>query len=292
MASTRFDRKDIREKAEASVQRHLLIYSLFQLRLIGALVIITIAIRVVTTMILALDDNALQRFDAISDLTVWLLFLPLGFGLFLLGGGIERRPSQIMLTTAAHHSLLPISICVFIALPLLTIHDALSLKQQYQHTVNTAEELARDQDLWLQEASGAESAEEIRRLARSHQISLPPADEKENPLQTLWRYGQMLEKRKQTYINNQPILRFAWSQDKDQPGPFIDTPRTISTLLMQIIVGIGLLKLSLLGTQEIRRLNLTPRLFFEIGGSTGARRKDHSLSRSNRSSRTERLKAK
>lgn len=279
--------KDARDRAESAVQRNLLIYSLVQLRLVGILILLLVAIKFILTIFLTTDGSPLSRFEAISDLAIWLLFLPLGFGLFLLGGGIERRPNETRFTVAAHRCLLPISMCVFIAMPLITLHDTFSLKQQYEHAMGEFVELSQQHDEWLKEASGSSSAGEVARLARSHQINLTPGNEKGGAIEALWQYWLMLENNKHKYVESHPLLQETWKQDRN--GPFFDPHKTTTTLLLEITGGVGLFLLYIQGRHEIGRHGLTPKTFF--GASPGGKRKQQQSSRNSRR-RTERLTAK
>jgi hypothetical protein len=287
MMSAQRNMKDARDRAESAVQRNLLIYSLVQLRLVGILILLFVAIKLILHIFLTTDGSPLSRFEAISDLAIWLLFLPLGVGLFLLGGGIERRPNETHFTVAVHHCLLPISIFIFIAMPLITLHDTFSLKQQYQHTMEEFMELSQQQNEWLKEASGSPTAGEVARLARSHQINLAPENEKGGSNEALWQYWLMLENNKQKYVESRPLLQEKWRHGKD--GPFFDPHTTITTLLLEITGGLGLFLLYIQGRREISRHGLTPRSFF--GASPGGKRTQQQSSRNSRG-RAERLPAK
>jgi hypothetical protein len=125
------------------------------------------------------------RLNGLIGLSPALPLLPVGFALYLVGGGHRRHRRERPWTGALHGALLPLGLILLLLLPAVTIHDAATLVSQ-------------------------------RQVA-----PLPPM---------------------QQHLLN-PV-------------------RLITTLLLQGVTGAGLLLIRHQGRRQMRRVGLTPALFF------------------------------
>ncbi|MBW4530297.1 MAG: hypothetical protein KME02_06350 [Aphanothece saxicola GSE-SYN-MK-01-06B] len=176
---------DTRDEVDSIVNRHQLDYSLSQLRLVG-LVLLVLEL---STLLLAGSFASVEpptgRLSGLIGLSPSLPLLPVGFGLYLVGGGHRRHRREQPWTGALHRTLLPLGLILLLLLPAVTIHDAATLFSQ-------------------------------RQLA---------------PLSPLQQH-------------------------------LINPVRLITTLLLQGVPGAGLLLIRRQGRLQMRRLGLTPALFF------------------------------
>ncbi|AFY28579.1 hypothetical protein [Cyanobium gracile] len=189
--------RDTRDEVDGIVRRHQLDYSLGQLRLVG-LVLLVLEL---STLLLAGSFASVEapagRLNGLIGLSPALPMLPLGFGLYLLGGGHRRHRHEQPWTGALHHTLLPLGLILLLLLPAVTIHDAATLISQ-------------------------------RHLA---------------PLSPLQQH-------------------------------LLNPVRLVTTLLLQGVTGAGLVLIWRQGRRQMRRLGLTPALFFQADatGSVQERR--------------------
>ncbi|MCP9931457.1 hypothetical protein KBY82_11755 [Cyanobium sp. AMD-g] len=193
--------RDTRDEVDGIVRRHQLEYSLGQLRLVGLLLLVLELSTLLLAGSFASVEPPLGRLSGLIGLSLALPLLPLGFGLYLLGGGHRRLHHEQPWTSALHHALLPLGLVLLLLLPAVTIHDAAIVASQSQ-------------------GPGAPSP--------LHQDLI-------NPL------------------------------------------RLITTLLLQGITGTGLLLLQRQGRRQMRRVGLSPALFFRTD-ATGPMQ--HKLNRS------------
>ena len=176
---------DTRDEVDGIVSRHQLDYSLGQLRLVGLLLLVL----ELSTLLLAWSFASVEapagRLHSLIDLSPALPLLPLGFGLYFLGGGHRRHPREQPWTVALHWTLLPLGLVLLLLLPAVTIHDAAALVSP-------------------------------RQLA---------------PLSPLQQH-------------------------------LLNPVRLVTTLLLQGITGAGMVVMQLRGRRQMRRVGLTPSLFF------------------------------
>lgn len=177
--------RDSRDEVDSIVNRHQLDYSLGQLRLVGLLLLVL----ELSTLLLAGSFASVEapagRLNGLIGLSPALPLLPVGFALYLVGGGHRRHRREQPWTGALHRTLLPLGLILLLVLPAVTIHDAATLFSQRQ----------------------------VAPLAPMQQHLLNPV-------------------------------------------------RLITTLLLQAVTGAGLLLIRHQGRRQMRRVGLTPSLFF------------------------------
>ncbi|WP_216918765.1 hypothetical protein [Synechococcus sp. CCAP 1479/9] len=177
--------RDTRDEVDSIVNRHQLDYSLGQLRLVGLLLLVLELSTLLMAGSFASVEAPAGRLNGLIGLSPALPLLPVGFALYLVGGGHRRDRREQPWTGALHGALLPLGLILLLLLPAVTIHDAATLVSQ-------------------------------RQLA-----PLPPM---------------------QQHLLN-PV-------------------RLITTLLLQGVTGAGLVVMQLRGRRQMRRVGLTPSLFF------------------------------
>ena len=262
--------RDARDRVDEIVQGHQLHYSLIQLRLVGLLLLLFVLARGLQPLLLGRDSPPIHALASITALSNWLPLLPLGISLYLLGGGRQRLPREMLPASLLHRALVPLALVCLLLLPAITLYHWMPLSQQQ------AEALAKQQDLreshrqWLEQAEQATTAERVQSVARRHRINLPsmPGETAEV---SRWRLAQILELELTNLRLQQPILKLS-PYELD----LLSLPRTSATLLMQLITGAGLLLLHRQGSREIKRQGLNPSIFF---GLDPVRRRHYAHSR-------------
>lgn len=81
--------------SESRIRRHNVTFSLYQIRLIGLLILATTLGRGAVTILSALYDSAFVRLSAYGLIANSLPLLPLGVGLYLIGASHQRRPYEL-----------------------------------------------------------------------------------------------------------------------------------------------------------------------------------------------------
>ena len=124
--------RDTRDEVDSIVNRHQLDYSLGQLRLVGLMLLVLELGTLLLAGSFASVEPPAGRLNGLIGLSPALPLLPLGFGLYLLGGGHRRHHREQPWTGALHRTLLPLGLVLLLLLPAVTIHDAATLFSQRQ----------------------------------------------------------------------------------------------------------------------------------------------------------------
>ncbi len=248
--------KDTRDIVDGFVHRHQLDYSLAQLRLAGLLLLAVALGSLLLALGIGGSEPPVQRLAGMIGLAPILPLLPLGFTLQLLGGGHRRHRREHHWTPALHRFLLPLGLIVLVLLPAITIHDAALLIGERRQALRDRQERRNSEQENLERIQAARSAEEIARLGRAHGLTIPagPAEPK---AVGLWRYEVSLERqrREDEAMASRPYGA-PWPLELLQPV------RLLTTLLLQVASGGGLLLLRGRGLRMMRRMGLTPAQFF------------------------------
>ncbi|MFM8604869.1 MAG: hypothetical protein ACKOBY_04975 [Cyanobium sp.] len=250
--------RDSRDQVDDIMQGHQLHYSLVQLRLVGLLMLLFVLARSAVPLLLGFDGAPIQRLAAVTSLSAGLPLLPLGISLYLLGGGRQRLPQEFLPTTLLHRSLLPLALGCLLLLPALTVHSAIVLQYGRTEALAMQSELQNSHRQWLAEAEQATTAEQVRSLAARHQLTLPSMTVEPVEL-SRWRFSQVLEKELSNLRRQRPILSLSPYELE-----LLSLPRVASTLLLQLITGVGLLLLQRQGSREIHRHGLSSAMFFRL----------------------------
>jgi hypothetical protein len=263
MAKRRTGGNDPRDAVDEVVERHALSYSIKQLRLVGLMLLLLLLGRLLRLLVLLLDGRPLERLAGLVDLSDWLLLLPIGISLYLLGGGQGRLRREPPITTGLHYALLPLGLACLLLLPALTINQASTLSNRLALARSSQETQLANHRRWLEDANNAGSATALQQLARKHGIELPAGAADSLPL-LRWRYEQVLEQRASQAARETPLLSLsAWEQG------LLDPMRVGLALLLQLLAGTGLLLLKRQGSREVRRHGVSPAQFFTSGPMRG-----------------------
>jgi hypothetical protein len=250
--------RDSREQVEAIIQGHQLTYSLMQLRLVGLLLLLFLLARSLLLLLPGLDGPAMAKLASLTTLSSGLPLLPLGISLYLLGGGRQRLSKEFAPTTLLHRSLVPLALACLLLLPSLTLWCVIPLKAERAKAMAQQEELQTQQRQWQAEAEQASSSAQVRGIADRNRIALPSMPGEPVEL-SRWRLSKALEMELASLHKREPILTLSPYELE-----LLSLPRLVSTLLLQLITGIGLLLLHRQGSREIHRHGLTTAMFFRV----------------------------
>lgn len=251
--------------AHEIVEKHQMHYSLLQLRLVGVLLLLVLLTRAIGALF-SLEGAGIQQISAVSALSNWLPLLPLGISLYLLGGGRDRRPREFLPAEVLHRCLVPLAMVCLVLLPVITLHDVLQLRGEVRTAELADKEIRNNHTEWLQQANAAPTPEAVRAVARRHGLELPVSVAEPVEL-SRWRLARTLELEQVRSRKGTRLLALSPYQRE-----LLSLPRSGSTILMQVITGIGLLLLHRQGSREIRRHGLSISLFFRAD-SGGQRRR-------------------
>jgi hypothetical protein len=264
--------KDSRDIVDGFVHRHQLDYSLSQLRLVGLLLLSGSLGCLLLEAGFGGFEPPPARLSGLMSISPVLPLLPLGSGLYLLGGGHRRHRREQPWAPALHRALLPLGLIVLVVFPVITILDAARLASDRRQAGKETEERLASQQQNLERIRAAGTAAEIARLGRSHGLTIP-AEPGESKAVGLWRYDMSLERQgREAQAASSRLSLSPLSQD------LLNPVRLLSTLLLQGITGAGLLLLREQGLRMMRRVGLTPSLFFRTD-ATGPVRQRRSATR-------------
>ncbi|MFN9618794.1 MAG: hypothetical protein ACK55X_03645 [Synechococcaceae cyanobacterium] len=248
-------RRDARAQVDAIVQSHQLQYSLVQLRVVGILLLLLVASRCLEAA-LSIQGPPIQKLSAISALSNWLPLLPLGISLYLLGGGRRRQRWEFLPTELLHRCVLPFALVCLVLLPWFTLHDVVRLNQQRRLALQEEQARISRQAEWLAIAERTPSSAQIQTLALRNGVNVPIQAGEPVEL-SRWRFSRAVDVAQQQVRRSSPLLSLSpWEQE------VLSLPRAASTVVLQVITGIGLLVLHRQGSREIHRHGLNPSLFF------------------------------
>lgn len=237
------------------MQSHQLQYSLVQLRVVGILLLLLVASRCLEAA-LSIQGPPIQKLSAISALSNWLPLLPLGISLYLLGGGRRRQRWEFLPTELLHRCVLPFALVCLVLLPWFTLHDVVRLNQQRRLALQEEQARISRQAEWLAIAERTPSSAQIQTLALRNGVNVPIQAGEPVEL-SRWRFSRAVDVAQQQVRRSSPLLRLSpWEQE------VLSLPRAASTVVLQVITGIGLLVLHRQGSREIHRHGLNPSLFF------------------------------
>lgn len=255
-----------RANVHTFVERHQLHYSLLQLRLVGILLLLVLATRGIG-LFLSLEGPSIQQLSALTNLSNSLPLLPLGISLYLLGGGRQRQPREFLPTEVLHRFLVPLALASLVLLPSITLSNVQQLRQSMTRAESEEQVMVSRQAEWLEQADRATTPSALRAIAQSHSIDLPISDNEPVAL-SRWRLARTLELELTKVRKASPMLSLSPYQRE-----LLSVPRCGSTILMQLITGVGLLLLHRQGSREIKKHGLSVALFFRADPDMPRRRR-------------------
>lgn len=254
MTTKRF--QDTRDEVDRIVHRHQLDYSLGQLRLVGLLLLAVALGSLLVALVFGGFDTPQARLAGLVGLTPALPLLPLGFSLYLLGGGHRRHRREHTWAPTLHRFVLPAGLICLLILPAVTLHDGFSLIRQRQQVLR-AQEARQIRDQRIRERiQVAPSALAVARQARARGFEIPAAAGEPKAI-GLWRYDMAQARRRQEIGTAASRTSLSAFQQE-----ILSPARLLTTLLVQLVTGAGLLLMRLQGRRQMKRVGLTPSLFF------------------------------
>ncbi|MFN5695499.1 MAG: hypothetical protein ACK486_00505 [Cyanobacteriota bacterium] len=210
--------------------------------------------------------HPLERLGDLTTISNWLLLLPLGVALYFLGGGRQRLPKEFVFIELLHNSLKILGGLCLVLLPACTLHDVAALNQQLGVQTTRLEQLNANQSKVALRAAEAGNSAEMVALAKGVSLTLP-AVPGESTAMTRWRLQNELDKQRQQELKklnliNQPLYEQVLMSKRS----------TVTTILLQLITGVGLLLIRRQSGQQIKRHGLTPPLFFRVDPVRGGRK--------------------
>jgi hypothetical protein len=234
--------------------------------LVGILLLLILATRGIG-LFLSLEGPSIQQLSALTSLSNSLPLLPLGISLYLLGGGRQRQPREFLPTEVLHRFLVPLALACLVVLPLITLINVQRVGVEVRNAEAKDQELISQQSQWLQDADRATTPEALRVIARSHNLDLPISANEPVGLGR-WRLARTLEMELARARKASPMLSLSPYQRE-----LLSLPRSGSTILMQLITGVGLLLLHRQGSREIKKHGLSVGLFFRADPEIPRRRR-------------------
>lgn len=231
------------------------LFSLFQVRLVGAILLLYFLLR--CALLLALNPviDPFMRLSQLSTLANIAILLPVGCALYLLGSGFRRKLVERILLKVLFPLLLPLSIGIGLLLPLAIILCSYPLQQQQQVAERTSLAMLDDHRKWEMRMEEATNAASARELVDSLKISVPV--EPNDPMSLVqWRFSQALKQRHDELIEKTPLAHLTpYQQDLLSKG------QLITVITSAVFSGLSLLMLYLQGRNRIRRYHLNPGAF-------------------------------
>lgn len=114
---------DPRRPVEDRILNNQLTYSLLQLRLVGALLMLIVLCRLLVFLFAGLHQGPLEQLSYLGTLANWLPLLPLGLSLYLLGAGRYRMPREQPVILLIHYSLIPLAVLTLVVLPVAILNN-------------------------------------------------------------------------------------------------------------------------------------------------------------------------
>lgn len=254
MTTKRF--QDTRDEVDHIVHRHQLDYSLGQLRLVGLLLLAVALGSLLVALAFGGVDTPQARLAGLVGLTPALPLLPLGFSLYLLGGGHRRHRREQTWAPILHRIVLPAGLICLVILPAVTLHDGFSVIRQRQQVLR------------------AQEARQIRDQRILERIRVAPSAAGEEKAISLWRYEMAQARRRQEIATAASRASLSAFQHE-----ILSPVRLLTTLLVQLVSGAGLLLMRLQGRRHMKRVGLTPSLFFRTNATGPMRQERRSIDR-------------
>jgi len=231
------------------------LFSLFQIRLVGAILMGYFLLRAGLYLALAPALDPFMRLSQLSALANSAILLPLGCALYLLGSGYRRQMVEKPLLKVLFPLLLPLSIGIGLVLPLVIVASTHSLQQQEQ-AASRASETMLDQNRTLeQRMATVPNVAAARAFTDTLGVPVPIAANDTMPL-VRWRFSQALSQRHQTLLDRQPLARITPYQQE-----LLGNGHLITAISLSLFSGVSLLLLFLQGRKRFRRYHLSPATF-------------------------------
>ena len=231
------------------------LFSLFQIRLVGAILVGYFVLRAGLYVALAPALDPFMRLSQLSALANSAILLPVGCTLYLLGSGYRRQTVEKPLLKVLFPLLMPLSLGVGLLLPLVIITSTHSLQQQQEAAIQASETMLGQNRTLEQRMDTVPNLAAARALTDALGVPVPIAANDTMPL-VRWRFAQALHQRHQTLLEQQPMARVTPYQQE-----LLGMGHLITTVGLSLFSGVSLLLLFLQGRSRFKRYHLSPATF-------------------------------
>ena len=234
---------------------HQLDYSFSQLRLLGMLLLLCLALRLLALVWLGAQDDPLTHLHLIEQASQSLPLLPVAMALVLLGGGRQRQQRELVFIDSVRRALVPLALVCLLVLPGLTFMAQETARHELKQRSQALAELRTRFERIEADLNGVQDHTSLMRIARS--AGLTP---QLNPSQPVQRSLQQLERQLDR------DLRAAELRGSGATTPIavqsLVPALLITSLFEQIITGVALIWMDRQGRRTVRRHGLNMSQFF------------------------------
>lgn len=227
------------------------LFSLFQIRLVGAILIGYVLLRVALVVSLSQALDPFTRLSQLSTLANTAIVLPLGCALYLLGSGFRRLALEKPLLRLLFPLLLPLALLSGVLLPAtiaVHVHKLQTLQSQANQASQAMLEENRNWDRRMSKISNVTDAEDFFNLIG---LSVPVSANDPIPL-VRWRFSQALQKRHSDLLDQKPLARITPYQQE-----LLSVSHLIDTTSLAAFSGLSLLMLFVQGRRRFQKYHLS-----------------------------------
>lgn len=231
------------------------LFSLFQIRLVGGILIGYFVLRCALLVALAPALDPFMRLSQLSTLANSAFLLPLGCALYLLGSGYRRLAAEKPLLRVMFPLLLPLSVGIGLLLPLAIMASGHNLQQQQESASRASQAMLDNHRQWERRMATVPSITAARAFTDAIGVPLPMAADDPMPL-VRWRFAQALHQRHETLMEQQPLATITPYQQE-----LLSMGHQITAVVLSLFSGVSLLLLFLQGRNRFRRYHLSSSTF-------------------------------
>jgi hypothetical protein len=234
---------------------HQLDYSFSQFRLLGMLLLVWLAQRLLALVWFGALGDPLSHLHLIHQASQTLPLLPLAVALVLLGGGRQRLHRELFFIDTLRRAILPLAVVCLVVLPVVTLSAQDNVRSQMQLSEKALANLESRFDRLSGELEMVSDQKALVRMARRGGFDLPL----NTPL-------SLEQSRRQLRQQMDRDLRVA---EQRRSGPYANLAAQsllpgllITSLFEQFITGVALVWMDRQGRRLIKRHGLTMSQFF------------------------------
>lgn len=231
------------------------LFSLFQIRLVGGILIGYFVLRCGLLLALSPALDPFMRLSQLSTLANSAILLPLGCALYLLGSGYRRLTAEKPLLRVLFSLLLPLGVAIGLLLPLAILGSGHALQQQQQAATQASQAMLDNHRQWERRMATVPNTTAARAFIDALGVPVPVAADDAMPL-VRWRFSQALHQRHETLLEQQPLARITPYQQE-----LLGMGHLITAVGLSAFSGVSLLLLFLQGRKRFRRYHLSPATF-------------------------------
>ncbi|MFN7899584.1 MAG: hypothetical protein ACK5N0_07965 [Synechococcaceae cyanobacterium] len=234
---------------------HQLDYSFSQLRLLGMLLLVCLALRLVSLVWLGAQGDPLSHLHQIEQASQSLPLLPLAVALVLLGGGRQRLHRELFFVDTLRQVVLPLAMVCLVVFPSLTFIAQDRARNQLQQGEQALAELVARFDRLEEDMDGVQDRAALVRMARTAglevPLNLPPSQD-----QVRRKLRRQMDRDLRAAEKRSAGPEAQMAAQALMPGILF------SSVVEQIIAGVALIWMDRQGRRLIRHHGLTMTQFF------------------------------